>query len=218
MITSVVDFVRTHTLAHPRPWLVVGKGPSADYIARVDTREYNVVTLNHACRVVRPALAHFIDLEALAECEPHLTGVPVALPWHPHRHFKPVAATLDDLAEQDGLIRRHYHTGIPSTLLYGYNSTTANKLARNIRLPVLRVRFFSATAAFAILCAAGVREIHSLGVDGGTGYADGFDPKTRLANGRKTFDDQTPEIERTVRMAKAGWTRLDPKTTFENPS
>lgn len=201
---SVVDHVRELTRATPRRWLVVGKGPTADYICRVDTTRYHVLTLNHACRVVRPAVAHFVDAEAVEDCLPHLRQglFAVAAPWHPHRHHKAHADTL----------AQYPWAGEFGDLLLSYNATTANTLPRNPALPVIRLRYFSAVAAFNILVAAGVRSVHSIGVDGGTGYAEAFDKRTRLANGRSSFDVQFGEINQTLKKNKVHWHRLDETT------
>jgi hypothetical protein len=207
---SAVTFVHEHTRAHPRYWLVVGKGPSADYLCRHDLDRYHVLTLNHACKLAVPTLAHFVDVDAMLDCRHrlHQLDCHVAMPWHPHQHFKAHADCLDEYpwAAEFG------------TKLTSYNATTANTLSRNPMLPTLRLRYFSAVAAFNILVAAGIRHIHSIGVDGGRGYAEGLDGRTRLANGQKTFDVQFPEIRDTIRRNKCTWVRLtdDPESAFEN--
>lgn len=204
---SAVDHVRELTAATPRPWLVVGKGPTADYICRVDADRYHVLTLNHACLLVPPAVAHFVDAEALESCRHQLLrlGCHVALPWHPHRKYRPHADTLAD----------YPWAGEFGPRLLAYNATTAGRLPRHPALPMLRLRYFSAVAAFNVLIAAGVRNICSIGVDGGTGYAEAFDKKTRLANGQKTFDVQFAEISTAVKRNRVHWERFDPKSTFE---
>lgn len=199
---SVVKKVRQITALCPLPWLVVGKGPSCGYISRVDPARYHVLTLNHACRVVEPSIAHFTDLEAFFDCVPTLDDRKCAycLPWYPHVGNAVGRKTLND----------HGPAVRPKGLgdLVSYNSSLAHKLPRNAALPDVRVRHFSAVAAFNILALAGIREIASIGVDGGTGYAEGFDPKDRLANGRKSFDPQTKEITNTVTRNGIHWTRL----------
>lgn len=200
---SVVDYVREMTREQPRRWLVVGKGPSADYICRVDTARYHVLTLNHACRIVTPAVAHFVDAEAVEDCLPRLREdrFAIAVPWHPHVHFKAGEKTAVEYPWADEFSR----------CLMGYNATTAGKLPRHPTLPMIGLRYFSAVAAFNVLVAAGVRSIHSIGVDGGTGYAEAFDKKTRLANGQKTFDVQFAEITTSLRRNKVHWERLKPE-------
>lgn len=197
MTASVVDWVREKS-AGGKPWLLVGKGPTADFLCRIDLNAYHVCALNHACRLVPCDLAHFVDVEAYLACRHALMRhVRVALPWHPHVRFRPGPAltTYPELAE---LGRR----------LLSYNSSSAGKLPRGPGLPTLRLRHFGSVGAFNALVAAGVREVHSVGVDGGTGYAEGFDEKDRLANGRKSFDAQFPEMRQTAKRNRVKWVRL----------
>lgn len=198
MIESVTSYVGKHTAAHPRPWLVLGKGPTAERVAEVDTSQYHILTLNHACMVATPTVAHFVDIEAYRDCAGRLESTinpKVCLPWHPHVGNKAGKPCLTDY-------------GIPERRLLSYNSTTAGKLPRMPGLPTVRLRFFSAVAAFNILGQAGVREVYSLGVDGGTEYAPAFDAKDRLSNGRSSFDDQFGEIANAVKTHAMNWVKL----------
>ena len=66
---------------------------------------------------------------------------------------------------------------------------------------MVEARFFSAEAAFDLLGATGVREIRSLGIDGGRAYSPAFkdlEGTTMLANTKPTFDIQFEELERIV--------------------
>lgn len=201
---SVIDHVRELTKADPRPWLVVGKGPTSDYLCRVDLAHYHVFTLNHACQLATPAVAHFVDVDALEECR-HLlhslraAGTHVVMPWHPHVHNKANAKTLED----------YPWTAEFGTHMLSYNATTANTLPRNHALPHIRLRYFSAVAAFNILVATGLRTIYSIGVDGGSEYGQSFDKKTKLSNGRRSFDVQMPEISYSLHKNKCTWVRLE---------
>lgn len=198
MIPSVITHIHNHTAAHPRPWLIVGKGPTAARIFEVDVAKYHVLTLNHACLLVYPTLAHFVDIEAYRDCDKKLaemTKATVCLPWHPHVRHKAAKPDLGDY-------------GIPTRRLVSYNATTAGKLPRMPGLPTIRLHYFSSVAAFNILGYAGIREVHSLGVDGGTEYAEMFDAKDKLANGRQSFDKQFGEIAFAVKRHKIKWTKL----------
>lgn len=194
-ITSVVDHISQR---HDKPWLIVGKGPSAIRFPTITAgRPYHLFTLNHAC-VFLPegdtdSVAHFMDLEAAQDCADILLRrhAPLCLPWYPHVKFKP---------RRESLIVDPQIAGSRSEAftVLSYNSTIAGNLPRNPNLPTIRVRFFSAVAAFNILAAAGCRDIYSLGLDGGNNYAPQFHPKDKLANGRKSFDVQFSEIARTI--------------------
>lgn len=203
MIQNVVNYI-TH--CPQKPWLILGKGPSLDYICRHDLAAYNTFSLNHACMVGhRPTIAHFTDWEAYVECSEFLANNNVAtcLPWYPHVDMRPGKLPLFAYCAAKGapFVGKYPFVRwlMAKDLLLTYNSSLAHNLPRNPRVPVIRVRYFSAVAAFNILAAAGVKEIFTLGVDGGTGYAEGLDSKHKLANGRNSFDVQFQEIKKTCR-------------------
>lgn len=197
-VRSVVDFVRGR---RDRPWLILGKGPTSARLAGVPPHRHHLLSLNHACLLRPPLVAHFTDYDAWCDCraavEPH-PDVHVCSPWHPHVAMRP---SRDDLGQF-----LHYRPLLASGRLLSYNSSLCGLRRRG--LPVIRVRHFSAVAAFNVLAAAGVREVHTLGVDGGTAYNPAFDPKDRLANGRASFDPQFEEFERTCRKQRVRWVRL----------
>lgn len=202
MIGDVVKAVR----AVNRPtWLLLGKGPT---FSRYDTfyGDWPTLTLNHVCTRVPTTLAHFTDLAAFDDCSGHLLGSSslVVLPWHPHVDMRPSRVPLDRWVEYRPALR----TLEGQHRLLSYNGSNAGKLSRNRGLGKIHVRYFSAVAGCAILCAAGVSAIYSLGVDGGTGYAAGFDAKDCLANGRRSFDCQFIEIKRLCAASGATFRHL----------
>lgn len=202
MIPSVLDVVRRHS----RPWLIVGKGPSLDGCSAACREslaiEHNVLTLNHACHAVPPTIAHFADMEAFDDCVstsrllllPPSAWPHFCLPWWPHVRSRPGRVHLGDRAAGDAGSVCALSLLHANGRLCSYNSTVASNLPRNRDLPEIRVRYFSAVAAFNILARAGCKRIVTLGVDGGTAYAGEFDGATRLANGRDSFDIQFSEI------------------------
>lgn len=216
MIHDVVHYIHTYTRAHPLYWLIVGKGPTSDRIDEIDTSKYHVLTLNHACRIVEPTIAHFVDIEACHNCYDVLfdrtetNGIRLVLPWHPHRDNKPGKETLlteITKTKRGGMFweaRRYAEL----ERLYSYNATTAGSLSKGHGLRTVNLRFFSAVSAFGLLALAGIRTVYSVGVDGGTEYGSRFDVKDKLSNGRKSFDDQMPEIAKIVRKYKMTWLQL----------
>lgn len=216
-VTCAVHYIRHK--APQRPWVIVGKGPSLDDGLSASAvpsllAQSNVLTLNHACTVVRPTIAHFVDWEAYADCmidlakEAHRSNSPplcVCLPWHPHVRFKAGRMTLDEHVDDNGIA---YYDFAQHGRLLSYNSSTAGSLPSHPDLYLVTVRHFGSVAAFNLLATAGVRTVYTLGVDGGTGYARPFDQKDRLANGRNSFDAQFPEIERTVAAHGIQWEKL----------
>lgn len=179
-------------LAAPkRPWLVVGKGPTAGLVHRVDRSGWNVMSLNHACTLPVPlAIAHFVDLSALRDCKAVLTARPdvtIVLPWRPHVHFKP-GPTLCEQSDQVIAFLERYDR------VAAYNVPGVPRPHPD--LPAVRLRKFSAVGAVALLAACDVKTVYTAGVDGGTEYAPGFDRKDLLANGQPNFDGQFAEFRR----------------------
>jgi hypothetical protein len=193
----------------------LGKGPSADRIASIDPEQYHIFSLNHACLYRPPTLAHFVDLEALHDCHAWLqtcyvtAATQLVLPWHPHVQFKPQKATLASWIEQ----RKKPATLVPrfyaeNDRLLSYNSKTAAKLATAPDLSTVQLRYFSATAAFHVLALAGIKTIHSLGIDGGTKYATMFADCKPLQNGQTSFNAQLSVLRSCVKHYKLDWQQL----------
>lgn len=187
---SAVELLRDKS----KNWLVVGKGPSSVKVKNFSTDVVNVLTLNHACKLIEPTAALFMDMEAFSDCYPLLRNkkIKTILPWHPHVNMKPAKETLEDLISA-------YTDHLP--FIYTFNSTTSS-LKPDPRFPVIRVRYFCAVAAINLLVAADNKDdIYTLGVDGGTQYNPVFDNKDRLANGRSSFDIQFEEFEKTKKAS-----------------
>jgi len=191
-----------------RPWLILGKGPSFSKRNEFDVRQYYTLSLNHAVREQPVTVAHMIDYDVVDDCgESLLTNAEyLVLPWIPHINNRPGRQNLEELA--------HNHT-ILGTLnkqgrLLWYNHSRARKVHGNS--PVVRVKFFSAEGAINLLAGAGVRQIRSLGLDGGATYSSEFDDlkdKTLLANRRTSFNRQFEEIARTIMTTGIDYAPLD---------
>lgn len=200
MIRDAVQWLQELKEEKPdKKWLIVGKGPSSDMLSKVDVSRFNVVTLNHACRLVHADLAHFTDIEALDECESVLSDKAhnICMPWRPHVSMRPTTLTL---MRYCGNNRAVLAEALRNDMLFSYNSSVARKHTKNAKLPNIRVRYFSAVAAFNLLAAAGIKLIHTIGVDGGTEYGRAFSDLKPLTNGRKSFDVQLQEFELTCQV------------------
>jgi hypothetical protein len=209
MIRSVVQVAHELIRGTDNKWLVVGKGPSSDLISQVPLDGLLPLTLNHACKIVTPVIAHFVDVDAYEQCQDHLAGLScfVCLPWYPHVNNKAGKLTLDKYPWAAGLGDR----------LLTYNATTASGRFKNPTVHTIRLRYFSAVAAFNIVVSCGCRDVRSIGVDGGTEYGSAFATDTKLANGRQSFDIQTKELNDALKRSGGKWIKLpaNPKTTFE---
>lgn len=183
-LASFFDWYRSHIFI--KPWLVVGKGPTFDLIHRVNLDDYHVLGLNHVMYRIPCLLGHAIDYDVFKSPADRLLCQHIVTPWEPHINFVPGGASVPNLFSDKDL-RIH----VP---VLWYNSDRSRRLMIQSG-PVVRVRLFSACAAVNLLANAGVKDILTVGVDGGSGYSKEFDPKDRLANGRSSFDGQTKEFK-----------------------
>lgn len=206
MLPSVVEYVHRITELDPRPWLIVGKGPTCIKLPE-DRSAYHVLTLNHACTVAPDfAIAHFVDIEAVYACEAFLKkrledqkGF-LCMPWWPHQDFRPGANNIgDNPGKNMPLMFGAVVAYRQKKRLLSYNASTAFRKPRGPELPYVELRKFGSVAAFNILAMAGVRRIDSFGIDGGTGYSPQFDSKDCLSNGQQSFDAQWPLIDDTLK-------------------
>lgn len=192
-----------------RVWVVLGKGPTfSDWRKTPGAVRslYHVLGLNHVNQRQICDVMHFTDWSAFVDCRADIRKFPGALvmPWRPHVDHRPGSLSLSQRLDEDEVLQEFDQAG----RLGSYNSSLAKHPNPNLRR--VPVRLFSAVAGVSLLLEAGVKEIVTAGIDGGTGYAKGFDDKDRLANGRSSFDAQFPEIERLALRAKAKVTPLFP--------
>lgn len=198
------------------PWLVLGKGPTfqklyddesikADYLYG----KYNVFGLNHVCSQVQCHLTNIIDLEVFSQIERkcllnnNLVGV--ITPFHPHLNSKVSKVNIYKWQRENWTIQK---LNIRQKLFFYNLSTWKGKHHPEYFSPVVRAKYFSAEAVIHLLCLLGVQEIYTLGIDGGNKYADVFGHLKPLSNGRKDFDDQFKEINRTVAKFGVKYGRL----------
>lgn len=179
-----------------KPWLIVGKGPS--FIQYTNTEHiikenYYVWALNHAVDFIDAHVVSVIDDNVLDELQKELTNEKLVIPWHPHYVSKPTKRTALDSTSYENA--------------YTYNLSTW-KGRPQPNLPFVKVRYFSAEVAFRILGMLKVKEIRSIGIDGGTEYAKEFSHLKPLRNGRKSFDDQFSEINKIVKEFGINYKRV----------
>ncbi|MEX2120866.1 MAG: glycosyltransferase [Pirellulales bacterium] len=193
---ELVEWGRSNGLA-AKPWLILGKGPSFSYYKQVDLSGYHLLSLNHAVRQLPVTAAHIIDIDVVADCGRALVENCrwLIMPRRPHVHFDPGPKRLEDYFDELPVLRE---LDAQNRLVW-YNLSSSKPYGDS---PVIRARFFSTEAALNLLGTVGVRQVRSLGVDGGRGYGGEFkdlEGKTMLANGHDTFNSQFDEIDAIVR-------------------
>jgi hypothetical protein len=192
------DWIAKESLAD-HPWCVLGKGPTFSKHSEFPDLDvdYRTMGLNHVCRERKTFVTHVIDANVLDEV-PELSSRTkyLVMPMHPHFQFKATKRTLEEMSTSHPVVRDFESRG---NLLW-YNLSTWPK-ARG-QSSVVKVAFFSAEAAIQLLSRSGVRKIRTLGVDGGTSYAQQFKDIKAFKGGHTTFDIQTRYIEATVKDFK----------------
>ena len=181
-------------LLSPKPWLILGKGPTFSMRHEFDLDSYNLVALNHAVREQSVDVAHVIDIDVIDDLGEVLFDRCryLVMPRVPHVRSRPGLVELESYLPASAVLRTMDAEG----RLIWYNASTGPKFAGS---PVIDVRYFSSEAVLSILGQLGVREVRTLGVDGGASYSASFDTEvgtTLLSNGRPSFDEQFAELRR----------------------
>lgn len=189
----MIEVVEWGRLLEPddRPWLVLGKGPSFGCRDEFDLSRFRLFALNHVVRELAVDVAHAIDVDVIEaggeqlreHCRwlvmprfPHVNHRPTR---HPLEHFVARIPVLDELDREGRLVWYNLDWAAPAP-----------------GSPIIPVRYFSSEAALSILGLIGVKEVRSLGIDGGRRYSTAFSTSTLLANRQPSFDLQFDELAR----------------------
>src|SRR5688500_18341681 len=153
-----------------RPWLILGTGPRFSKRHSFGLNHFYTLSLNHAVREQPVTVAHIIDFDVVEACGGSLqtNAECVVLPWVPHVNNRAGGKTLLDLLPTSAVLRK---LDGQHRLLY-YNLSTGQH--EPPVSPVVPVRYFSSEAALNLLTMAGVRQVRSLGIDGGADYSQDF--------------------------------------------
>lgn len=171
-----------------RPWLVLGKGPTFDRLPSFDVTGYNRLSLNHAVNEADVDVAHIVDVDVVGGCVEGLRHRCrwLVMPRHPHLRSAFSDRALEDWFADYPVLEELDREG----RLVWYNLSGGPVHGRS---PVIGAKRFSAEAALNLLGALGVRQVRSLGIDGGRSYGAAFGHlarETMLANGASSFDEQ----------------------------
>lgn len=194
--------------ADPRPWLMLGKGPSFEKRRDHDLGRFRTLALNHVVRELPVDVAHAIDIEVVKACADVLEsncGV-VAMPWFPHVGNQVGDRSLEEWSREIPVLARLAAAG----RLTWYDLRTSR--VRHGDQPVVHAGFFSAESALHLLALAGAKAVRSLGIDGGTAYSPSFkdlSDTTRLSNRHVSFDVQFAGLARVIRRTGVDYSPLD---------
>lgn len=176
------------TLKFPtdKPWLIIGKGPTFENLPQNYNRTYYTLGLNHVFQKIKVDIGLFIDLDVIThghEC----FAEKLLCPMYPHINFVPAKFRIDYLAKTNPAVAT-----VADRLYYFSHSK------KPCGSPTVTVKVSSSEAAFGVLALAGVKNIRSIGIDGGRMYAESFEDLTPLTNGQPNFNNQFKHIEAIV--------------------
>lgn len=198
------------TAEDDRPWLILGKGPSFAHLNEVDTSAYRLLGLNHVAREVDVELAHAIDIDVIEDLGSELLERCrcLVMPWHPHVAFSAGESTLAEWVRRLPALSELARAG----RLLTYDLGTWPGPHRS-GAPLVEGGFFSGDVVVRLLGRSGVRTLRTLGIDGGTNYADRFRDLAPLTNGQASFDVQMQQIAWTVHDLGLDFASLAPVAT-----
>ena len=176
-------------LVDARPWLVMGKGPSFARLQELERHDYaGRVALNHVAAATDCDIACMNDLEVVGALGERLLDPGIVVLPDPPR-----------VGCRDGNALSSYLQDYPA--LYDLAKLGGVATFRRVARPQdgdVCARISVAEVAFSLLSVMGVREIHIIGIDGGVGYARGFDMSDHLRSGHASFDAQWPALREIV--------------------
>ncbi len=180
----------------PRPWLLLGKGPSFAQHRHLDLTAFNTMSLNHVVAELPVDVAHIIDVDVVGDCAEALRHNCqwLLMPYRPHVRSQRSPRALKDWFGEHPVLRELDERG----RLVWYNLGSSPRVGSS---PRITSGSFSSEAALRILALMGVRTVRSLGIDGGRSYASTFrhlEASTLLANGAQAFDLQFERIAAVV--------------------
>ncbi len=181
-----------------KPWIICGKGPSFSRFKEINyPASHNILTLNQVIRETSAEFAHIIDAEVLNDVSEAIerNAKYLVMPYYPHFKCRP-----DSSLSIYKLIELNVHPVLSRMAEKGrllcYNLKTATQKATDS--PVINARFYSAEAAVHLLAELGIKEIKTLGVDGGNQQASAFKDLMN-ENAQTGYDRQWTNIRRVIK-------------------
>lgn len=180
----------------PKPGLIIGKGPSFDRLTKdnFDLSTYLTVGLNHVVRNVPIDILSAIDLDVIEICseEIYKNAKILAVQYYPHIDSKPSEKCIFDFFDSFPVLKTFYD----QNRLLIFNGFPRKNRPKLQGAPNCVAKFFSSEAAYDLLVLLGVKQIHTVGIDGGKKYSRNFSKLTSLTNNRSSFGDQFLSLNR----------------------
>lgn len=176
------------------PALILGKGPSFREPTSVEKHHFITIGLNHVCRETKVDVAHIIDIDVINQLGDKLYDNAhfLFMPYHPHAGWRPhPTVRLADLCTSHTIISKMASEG----RVFGYNLSTIKATVGDS--PVVNAKYYSAEAAVDLLAKLGVKQIRTLGIDGGNQQSPSFNDLTHY-NKERGYDLQWKGIRKSI--------------------
>ena len=177
-------------------WMILGKGPSFAKHGHYDLTPYHTIGLNHVVNKTAVEVAHVIDIEVISDCSQMLDQNCkwLVMPRFPHNKMDVGNQRLEHYFDKFPILRALSE----ANRLIWYNFRSGRPVDDS---PVIEGRYFSVEAVFNILGELGVKDVKSLGIDGGRLLSSDFAEinfQAALPNNRVTYNRQFKEIRKIV--------------------
>ena len=207
-----------------KPWLVIGKGPSFSNIYKINIKNYFTFGLNHVVKEIEKLdISHLIDFNVFESCENDIYEKSkfLCIPLNPHFDNEPTDKslsyfikknkTLAKLSEENRLFWYDHLGNYPDRYPIQFNNFE-RLFYQSIDFPA-----FSAEVPFHLLGMNNIKNINTIGVDGGNKYSKVFDNSSKLPNGKSTllsnnqesFDIQFDGIIRAINKYNLNFSTID---------
>lgn len=186
-----------------RQWLILGKGPTFGRRSEYDLSGYATIAINHVVREMPVDVVSAVNYDVLRDCPEAIyrNARYLLVPRYPHPvngvGDRPLEAFFDEFPVLEAMRREGR--------LIWYNLSCDPQEPGS---PVVQNGLFSVCILFNLLGALGVRQVRTLGVDGGTAYAGTFADliaTTRLANGLPSYDLQFNDMVASIARFRLNW-------------
>jgi len=193
-----------HQIPKEKPYLILGKGPSLERVFEQPELldEYHTIALNHAGILFADKVdyVHFVDMDVPYGFKDQIPNVKKWIcPWHPHVNFK---ASIFPLTN-------YQVSNTKKSTFYWYNSSKS-RIHNAPKDPVIKLHYTSAESVFQLLYHQGIKEVHSVGIEGGKEYHKtmleiGLKP---LTCGQISFDRGFFQLDKICKYLNIKWKKL----------
>ena len=177
--------------------LLIGKGPTFNLKDKILLSKYFTICLNHSIRETKCNAVSIIDVDVIRECEEDIynNSDVLIVPWRLHdkdNNYLPGKKTLLDYAKEIPRLNDLIHED--RVYCYNASSSTIHKLDNNSAFDEYPVYINNGDSMYSALLLNDIKNVYSIGMDGGKTYSSTFSDLTPMENGQ-SFDRSINQIQ-----------------------